>query len=162
MSDVEIIPIQPTEHDETVTALVALRREYSSEALVDVHSSQHNVMLRACYQRAVEAGMLTRINLLIQTLGQEEQGFIVWRYSEGAKTLIARYDPATHATDISVGGVLVFSNRTPGEERLIPGNWWLYVVSDTFKRLQTEKESLAVRNETTAREKFIKDFTADI
>ncbi len=158
-----IIPIAPGIQDSAVNLLIETKRSYSQMDLARMGGDELRRLQRLYYKQAVEANLLTVINLTIRQLGSIHVGTRLtnWEHRAGSLAITGSYDNNAGTTEVSVNGHLVCSNTTPGCEVFVPGNWMREIVA-IFRLIDAEKAWKQGIVDGVDRERRILDLSAEV
>ncbi|MCI0663897.1 MAG: hypothetical protein L0220_22805, partial [Acidobacteria bacterium] len=160
-NDVEIIPVESSEIDKSLTALVEARREILPK-LPGMGVDDLRAVYRWFYKKAEAEHWLTIINLVIRQSDTVRDNKTVWHKSiPGGLTVEASYDPAAGSTVVVVSGLQVFSNDRAGLEVCIPGQW-MHVMRDAYTQALLHREwELGLQTEKVKGD-LISDFSKEV
>lgn len=156
--ETQIIPVPPPEQDAAVTALVKAKGDYSLMGAARMSDDELRETFRNWYRETVRAGILTILNVGIQTYGTPAGDGYLWNITP--ISISATCNTVKQGTEIRKGDKVVYSNLN-GEEYCNPGNW-LFEMLDTIRRLDAERAARQVAQREAVREGRIRDLLAEV
>lgn len=161
--NVTLVPIPPHETEQQINQLVERRSWYGIRELSKPGEALEAA--RGMYLEAHRGGLILRLTLAIQALGQlVEPGLFRWQlpFSPGLD-LIAVHNANNGTTVVRVGELVVLSDETPGQELLRPGaGKWLKQMSAEYDAHLAKAEWASRTQQQKQVAKEINEFLADV
>lgn len=116
---------------------------------------------RAQYVHAHDNNLIFEINEVIRKLGEVQGVERRWAHDSPKLNIKATYSEEDGTVEITVNGGVVLSNRQPGAELLVAGDW-LFVMLDKYRHVLAGERWQADINRQRARAKAHDSLNADV